>query len=433
MSTAPSDEQGAGRAPAARGAAVVAVCMTAGNICAYGFIVLAAQALEPGPYGEVGALMGLLLVVGVVAIGLQANAARVAASHVLSPRDEVRRCLRRGLRSAAVLGSVGLLISPLVARALGFSSILTAVFAAAAAAFLAITGSGLGLLQGESRWYPFAAVQLLTGAGRLTIGGAVLLVWPTPVGAALGVAVAGLLPLTASLVVLLRRPAATTEAVRRPAPPARAVEAAEHPASVWHDSHVLLALLVLSNCDVMLARQVLPDHDTGLYAAGLIVTKAVLFLPQFVVAVAFPTMVRSRSASVVLRAGALVLGLGAAAVIGVLLLPSLATTVVGGSKYHEVSGQLWAFAVLGTLLSLINVLVFRLIAQGVHRAAWPLWAGALLIALASTMTGSLQQLLGAVVVVDVVVLAVLTALTFRDTSVDAGDGAAPTRAPARSS
>ena len=32
------------------------------------------------------------------------------------------------------------------------------------------------------------------------------------------------------------------------------------------------------------------DHDAGLYAGGLILAKAVLFLPQFVVVVAFPSM-----------------------------------------------------------------------------------------------------------------------------------------------
>ena len=38
------------------------------------------------------------------------------------------------------------------------------------------------------------------------------------------------------------------------------------------------------------ARSVLDSHDSGLYAAGLIVTRAVMFLPQFVVVVAFPSM-----------------------------------------------------------------------------------------------------------------------------------------------
>ena len=59
---------------------------------------------------------------------------------------------------------------------------------------------------------------------------------------------------------------------------------------VVHNSQALLAFFALSNADVIVARNVLDDHDAGLYAGGLILTKAVLFLPQFVVVLAFPAM-----------------------------------------------------------------------------------------------------------------------------------------------
>ena len=53
---------------------------------------------------------------------------------------------------------------------------------------------------------------------------------------------------------------------------------------------MLLAFFALSNVDIVIARNVLDEHDAGLYAGGLILTKAVLFLPQFVVVIAFPSM-----------------------------------------------------------------------------------------------------------------------------------------------
>ena len=56
------------------------------------------------------------------------------------------------------------------------------------------------------------------------------------------------------------------------------------------NSQALLAFFALSNADIVVARNVLDDHDAGLYAGGLILTKAVLFLPQFVVVLAFPSM-----------------------------------------------------------------------------------------------------------------------------------------------
>ncbi len=64
-----------------------------------------------------------------------------------------------------------------------------------------------------------------------------------------------------------------------------------------HNSQALLAFFVLSNADIIVARNILTDHDAGLYAGGLILVKGVLFLPQFVVVVAFPAMVDRRRAA----------------------------------------------------------------------------------------------------------------------------------------
>ena len=58
----------------------------------------------------------------------------------------------------------------------------------------------------------------------------------------------------------------------------------------FHNSHALLAFFALSNVDILVARNVLDEHQAGLYAGGLILVKAVLFLPQFVVVLAFPSM-----------------------------------------------------------------------------------------------------------------------------------------------
>ena len=57
-----------------------------------------------------------------------------------------------------------------------------------------------------------------------------------------------------------------------------------------HNSHALIAFLALTNIDVLVARSTLPAHPAGLYAGGLILVKAVLFLPQFVIVLAFPAL-----------------------------------------------------------------------------------------------------------------------------------------------
>jgi Kef-type K+ transport system membrane component KefB len=45
-----------------------------------------------------------------------------------------------------------------------------------------------------------------------------------------------------------------------------------------HGAHALLAFFAMTNADAVLARVVLDEHASGLYAAGLIVAKAALFL-----------------------------------------------------------------------------------------------------------------------------------------------------------
>ena len=82
-------------------------------------------------------------------------------------------------------------------------------------------------------------------------------------------------------------------ALRHPREPGE--HSAEHSTrALWretfHNSNALLAFFALSNVDILVARNVLDEHQAGLYAGGLILVKAVLFLPQFVVVLAFPSM-----------------------------------------------------------------------------------------------------------------------------------------------
>ena len=115
-----------------------------------------------------------------------------------------------------------------------------------------------------------------------------------------------------------------------------------------HNSQALLAFFAVSNVDLIVARHTLDSHDAGLYAAGLILAKAVLFLPQFVSVVAFPSMAADDSSRTFNLAVLSVAGLGASATLATALLPGLALVFVGGSEYDEVRSRLWIFAVLGT-------------------------------------------------------------------------------------
>jgi len=179
-----------------------------------------------------------------------------------------------------------------------------------------------------------------------------------------------------------------------------------------HNSQALLAFLVLSNADIILARNSLDAHDAGLYAAGLIMVKAVTFLPQFVVVLAFPSMGTEDARRPALLASlGLVAVTGAAVIVGVTLLPDLALAFVGGQEYAGISDLLWAFALLGTVLSMIQLLVYSGMARQARQAVVVVWIAIVPLIVLGLTAGSVSQLLTRVLVVDTALLLVLLTTT----------------------
>src|SRR6188768_1435767 len=150
-----------------RDGAVIAVAMGVMNLTTYGFVILAARLLGPREYGALAAVMGVLLVVNVLSLGLQATGARrVSADPENRPQIE-REVLATSYASALALGAVMLLAVPLISETLSLDSWGPAALIAATAVPLSVMGGQAGILQGERRWGPLAAVYLAVGVGRL--------------------------------------------------------------------------------------------------------------------------------------------------------------------------------------------------------------------------------------------------------------------------
>jgi O-antigen/teichoic acid export membrane protein len=290
--------------------------------------------------------MALLMVLSVVQLGLQATAARRIAA---APEDVAaieQTVLGTTWRAALVLGAVALAASPLVWSLLRLDGLLPAVLLGLCVVPVTVMGGQAGVLQGERRWLPLGLVYLSVGIPRVLIGGGALLLSASETSAMAGVLVASWIPVVIGSWALRNRAhdaivTAHDREVRR--------DVRRETAS---SSMALLAFLALSNLDVVVARNVLDDHQAGLSAGGLIVTKAVLFLPQFAVVILFPSMsTASESRAAVLRGLAFLTALGAACVAGAYLLSDLALVFIGGEDYDDVQSRLWLFAVLGGLLS----------------------------------------------------------------------------------
>jgi O-antigen/teichoic acid export membrane protein len=376
-----------------RSGVIMAVAMGIMNLSTYGYTVLVAHTIGKEPYGAFSALMGALLVISVLSLGLQATGAR----RISAEPDQVvaieRVVLGVGLRSALVLGAVCLLLAPVLNAVLHLHSLPTALLVGVAAFPLTYMGAQLGVLQGERRWGLVALVYLAQGLGRVFLGLGLIVFWPTEFAAMAGVALGCWLPVVIGALALSRP--------RTDVPHSEGHPGLELIREVGHSSQALLAFFALSNVDILVARATMSDSQAGLYAAGLIMAKAVLFLPQFVVVYAFPSMSKEETnrRTLVLAMG-LSAALGGVAVLGVLVLPDLALLFVGGDDFAPVKDDLWKFAIVGTLLSMVQLLVYSALARRQGRAVIMIWTSLALLVVLALVANAATSLVLVVVAID---------------------------------
>jgi O-antigen/teichoic acid export membrane protein len=390
----------------------IAVSMAIMNFATYGFVILASPLLGTERYGAVAASLNVLLVISVGALGLQATAARRISAepqHVAQIEDSI---LRVTYRAAAALGLILLVLSPVIRRLLDQDQIGGALIIAASAVPMTIAGGLAGILQGERRWAALGALYIASGVPRLIIGGAFIAWRPTEFWALIGVGISFWAPVLVGLWVLRHD--------RHPSP-----ESPEHTGMAMlkesiSNGQALFAFFALSSVDIIVAVNVLSKHEAGLYAGGLILTKAMLFLPQFVVIVAFPSMATGGE-----RRKALVTSLSLVALLGAFgtlaswLLSSIAIRFVGGAKYAEVEPRLWIFAILGTLLSMIQLLVYSVLARQGRRSVYVVWLALVTMVSVGLTADSVLDLVTTVVAVDFALLVVLLGVSawfLRDTT-----------------
>ncbi len=375
------------------------------NVSTYLFTIVAARLLGPRSYGAFAAVMGLLLVVGVLQLGLQATGARRIAAHP-DGVAEIERTLRKVTWGSSIaLAVLCLLLTPVINAALHLDNVGTAALVALVALPMTVMGGQAGILQGERRWTALALFYLAAGVPRLVIGSALLLWRPTEFWAVMGVAIAFFAPTVVGWLALRHRQEGAAD------------EPGSHGgrsvlAETARNSHALLAFFALSNADVIVARGVLDGHESGLYAGGLILVKAVLFLPQFVVVIAFPSMSTETA-----RRSALFRSVGTVAVLGIIgtflawVLSDLVLTFIGGHEYAAIQGNLWRFAALGSVLSVLQLLVYSVVARQSRWSVYLIW-GALVVLVAWAQSADrVGTLLNVVTFVDTMLLFALLTLS----------------------
>lgn len=353
--------------------ALVAVALGIAQVSAYAVSVVSARALGPDDFGILAALLGILLIGNVLALGIQAVAARRLVGLPAADRSGASRSmLRDGLVGGCAVTLATLIVSPLLVWLLRLDGWLALVLTAIAFIPLTWAGAQYGVAQGQEAYRRLAATYAVIGLGRGIGGVAGALLTHSVIGTMAGLTIGTVVGALAGRGLVAPLAAAAPMRLEGFFPDSA------------HATHALLALFVLTNIDVILARALLDAEDAGLYGAGAVIAKVAFWLPQFVGVVAFPRFADAR------RARATAMSLAAVALIGLVVVvvtaavPGLVVAFVGGSAYAALIPLAWMFAAIGATFALAQALLLTRLAVDDRRAVVAVWGAAVaLVALAT--------------------------------------------------
>jgi O-antigen/teichoic acid export membrane protein len=348
--------------PQATHAAAVPVAFVLANALSYALLLVAAHLLSAGAYGRLSSLLGLLLIATIPMLALQTVAARRCATDA-GPTGVVRGTVVMG--GAAMLALAAL--SPALAAFLHFHGVGGILLVAASVPAGAVLGTAMGVAQGRRQFRRLAVLLFVSTGGRSASGLIGLLVGRTPDAAIAGV--------TVGMTVCALAVALSGPGVRAHHAALRDRTRAGVLVETLHASHAHGTFLLLTSLDVLLARHVLSSSDAGVYAAGAVVTRAAVWLPQSIIALMFASLAESeRHHHTARRASGVVLALGALIVLGTAAAGPLVVSVFGRGKYQDLDHTIWLFALFGTLLAVLQLSVLAGLAQRTARRAALLWA-----------------------------------------------------------
>ncbi len=336
-----------------RTGAIMAAAFVLANASTYAFQVIAGRSLTLDEYGVLGGFLAVITVITVTTSALQVTSARaLAAGEVVSTPKRVDGLTMSAMKAALAIGLVVVLLSPLLANVLRVG-ILPVILLAVYIVPACLDSIAAGRLQGTRRFGGLAVYSTGQAVVKVTAAALVLLAGARVVGL-LAAVIAG-----AGVVALLG-----LRSTAQAGPVQTHVLSSES-----RRSFAALALfwLILS-IDVPLARVGFEGSDAGLYAAGAVLGKAVLWLPIVVTQVVFPSLADDRtdpkqSQRLVRNASVLVLVVATAAVGGLYLFGSAVYRLLYGERYEAAADVAWKIGLAVIPLALVNLLMFQLLAR----------------------------------------------------------------------
>jgi O-antigen/teichoic acid export membrane protein len=361
-----------------RAGMIVLVGVGVANLSNYAFHLLSARSLGPSSYGDVATLAGLVGILTLPLAGAQVFVARHVASAsarggVLNDKGYVSAFAGAMATVSIAVTAVLLACAPLIRSILSIGSLAAVVIAILATPPAFVAPVLVGAAQGRKRFTLLAASIAVPSMLRVLFVEAAL-------QAGFGVAGAMGATFVASVTAILI-PLAILRPELRPL-------RAWRPKLSRTDAFALLpvvagtlAVTLLTTDDLFAAKIAFPPPLAGVYGAGSLIGRVILYLPAAVVTVLLPSVAarvtEERDAGPLLARSLLATGvLCGTLTIVYAIAPHLIARIAFGSKYEGTASLLWMFGIAMTLYSLLNVILFYRLGHGETRICWILLAGA---------------------------------------------------------
>lgn len=348
-----------------RGSALLFAAMMVGNIFGYLFQLSMGRMLSVEAYGEMNALMSLLVIFGIpfgTLINFFARETAVYSSN--GDIADVRGLHRFGLTRTCILVTPVIcllgLLSPVIGGYLGVSFdkvllILGCVFIAA------LVTVNTGIIQGMQYFRSLSFIS--AGASVLKFAFAVVFVWVGwgIYGALGGLLATGLFLWGFSQWVILSSLPSDNKAFHL-----SFKEVYKYIGGLFLANFFFA---VMTQADVMLVKHYFTAQEAGLYASAAIMGKAVMYLPGAIVLALFPMVAANQttgrsSSNMLAKAISLTLVLSGSGALVLHFFPEFIMGVLFGSRYLPASSITAIFGIAMFPMALVLLLMNFLLAQG---------------------------------------------------------------------
>jgi O-antigen/teichoic acid export membrane protein len=384
-----------------QGVIVVGAGLAVPQVLAYAASVIAARLLVPAEFGAFGAMQGITQIGTPIGLAIQAVVARRLVKNSQNKHHDL---LKFGLEVSIAVMILTLLVSFPLSSIFHIDYLVLVLTIGAVAPFVFIS-TQLGIAQGKELYLKVAGIYIVFGIGRSISAIVGLLIYPELISVGIGFFGGTLLSVIFAHYVLGNSNKFW-----------KTVRAEKGVSELYKAAQALIALYVLVNIDVLLARIVLSPTQSGVYTVGMLVAKIAFFMPQAITVVLFPKMGKNDSSA--LRLAVLGTTLIGSAYVGFCYFASeFVVNAIGGSGYSELYSEVWMFALEGSLFAVLQVLLYGRIAREDTKVSILLWAGSLIAAVSvwfiaiDTIITVVSSLIGVTFIL--VIIAAVTELRHR--------------------